>query len=262
MSPRQEHYANVLFAKPVTAHPVLVAQTIHKMPKHKFPQVAVVGKSNVGKSSLINALMYGKDGSRPTSSYSNQSLAQQLHLPTVAPVSSNPGRTRHLFMFDLSDHLSLVDLPGYGFARVPREKQNDWAILIEEYLNKARSLHRVISLVEGPSGFERLDEKLWEMLLDKNRQFMVVVTKVDALKPAELHSLMLRLISALEGVKAEAESRKLRSDLVWPFIHAVSSRYKDGLQELRSSLSALASDYRISRGRVTVTKGEVPERNL
>lgn len=97
LSSEQRVYSRALFGKPIAAHPVLVAQTIHRLPHTPWPQVAIVGHSNVGKSSLLNALMHGR---------------------AVARSSRTPGRTRHLFMFDLGDHLSLVDLPGYGFARV------------------------------------------------------------------------------------------------------------------------------------------------
>uniref|UniRef100_A0A0G4HVK4 EngB-type G domain-containing protein n=1 Tax=Chromera velia CCMP2878 TaxID=1169474 RepID=A0A0G4HVK4_9ALVE len=234
MSENQRQYANFLFSRTIAAHPVLVAQTIHRLPLQPFPQVAVIGKSNVGKSSLINALMHGKE---------------------VTRTSSTPGRTRHLFTFDLGDQLSLVDLPGYGFAKVAKERQNDWAVLIEEYFNRSRSLKRVISLIEGPTGIGRLDEKLWEMMVEKNRQFMVVITKVDTLKPLELHALMLRVIASLEGVRAEAQSRDCRSDIVWPFVHAVAARYNEGMKELRCSLSVIASDHHILEHQTRLKRG-------
>merc|ERR1719215_811068 len=93
---RREVAAN-LFRAPIAAHPVIVVQTIHRLPELGIPQICMVGHSNVGKSSLINALVYGKEIARP---------------------SNQPGRTRHLFVFDLGREMALVDLPGYGYAKV------------------------------------------------------------------------------------------------------------------------------------------------
>ncbi|CEM39523.1 unnamed protein product [Vitrella brassicaformis CCMP3155] len=230
MSDQQKEYSKVLFGKPIAAHPVLVAQTIHNLPDTGIPQVAVVGKSNVGKSSLINALMHGKE---------------------IARTSGTPGRTRHLFTFDLSDHLSLVDLPGYGFAKVPKEIKNDWAVLMEEYFTRAKRLERVVCLIESTRGPEELDERLWDMLQEKGRRLMLVLTKVDLLKPMDLHSLMMRVVVALQ---------QLPPELVWPFVHAVSAREHLGVAELRCSLSAIASDHRRAAGRQLVKKGETPAR--
>eukprot|EP00920_Eleutheroschizon_duboscqi_P041360 GHVT01099226.1.p1 GENE.GHVT01099226.1~~GHVT01099226.1.p1 ORF type:complete len:230 (-),score=27.46 GHVT01099226.1:169-858(-) len=112
MGKEQLQYASILFRKQVAAHPVYVSQTIDGIPPSCIPKVAILGRSNVGKSSLLNALLYGKE---------------------VARTSPSPGRTRQLFTFDLANHLSLVDLPGYGFARVPKEMQQDWAVLVDKF---------------------------------------------------------------------------------------------------------------------------------
>eukprot|EP00922_Rhytidocystis_sp_ex-Travisia-forbesii_P024134 GHVS01035429.1.p1 GENE.GHVS01035429.1~~GHVS01035429.1.p1 ORF type:complete len:292 (+),score=47.87 GHVS01035429.1:45-920(+) len=201
MNAQQLKYSKVLFAKRIAAHPVLVAQTLHNMPQTGIPQVAFVGKSNVGKSSLINALMYGKQ---------------------VARTSATPGRTRHLFTFDLGDHLSLIDLPGYGGARVSKELRTDWAVLIDEYFNNSKLLERVVSLVDGVEGPTDLDLKIWEMLVEKEVQFQVVLTKVDRLDSFPS---------------------------CWPFVHCVSARDALGLCELRASLAAVAADGRRREGK-------------
>eukprot|EP00922_Rhytidocystis_sp_ex-Travisia-forbesii_P045308 GHVS01067610.1.p1 GENE.GHVS01067610.1~~GHVS01067610.1.p1 ORF type:complete len:333 (+),score=40.84 GHVS01067610.1:82-1080(+) len=219
MAPQQLKYSKVLFAKPIAAHPVLVAQTIHNMPKSGIPQVAFVGKSNVGKSSLINALMYGKQ---------------------VARTSATPGRTRHLFTFDLGDHLSLIDLPGYGGAKVSKELRMEWAVLIEEYFNNSKLLERVVSLVDCEEGPTALDMKLWDMLLEKQLQFQVVLTKVDRLGPLELHGAVARLMGLLQPYSPSP---------AWTFVHCVSSRQHLGISELRASLAAIAADGRRKAGK-------------
>ncbi|KEP59923.1 UNVERIFIED_CONTAM: GTP-binding protein [Hammondia hammondi] len=220
LSPEQKKYSRILFGKPIAAHPVLVAQTLHKLPHNPWPQVAAVGHSNVGKSSLLNALMHGRD---------------------VARSCSKPGRTRHLFTFDLGNHLSLVDLPGYGFARVKPQLKEEWAILIEEYFTRSKQLRRVLSLVDGTKGVEPLDERLWQLLAEKNLPFQVVLTKADLLTARELHAAMFDVISRLQTVEK-------KETLLHPFVHAVSSRHNHGIPELRASLAAVASDWRKRQG--------------
>ncbi|CBZ55827.1 putative GTP-binding protein [Neospora caninum Liverpool] len=225
LTSEQKKYSRILFGKPIAAHPVLVAQTLHKLPHNPWPQVAAVGHSNVGKSSLLNALMHGRDVARSCSIPLPN--GKVLTLPKVAPVSHAPGRTRHLFTFDLGNHLSLVDLPGYGFARVKPQLKEEWAILIEEYFT--RSKHT--------KGVEPLDEKLWQLLAEKDLPFQVVLTKVDLLSAPQLHEAMFNVLTRLQTVEK-------KETLLHPFVHAVSSRYNHGIPELRASLSAIASDWR------------------
>ncbi|PFH38379.1 GTP-binding protein [Besnoitia besnoiti] len=235
LSPEQRKYSRILFGKPIAAHPVLVAQTLHKLPHNPWPQVAVVGHSNVGKSSLLNALMHGRDVARSCSKPLPN--GRVLTLPKVAPVSHLPGRTRHLFTFDLGNHLSLVDLPGYGFARVKPQLKEEWAVLIEEYFTRSRQLRRVLSLVDCTKGAEPLDEKLWQLLVEKDLPFQVVLTKADLLSAHKLHACMFNTLAKLKNVDK-------RETLLHPFVHAVSSRFNHGIPELRASLAAIAADAR------------------
>ncbi|KAL8272442.1 hypothetical protein Esti_003732 [Eimeria stiedai] len=209
-NPQQAAFASRLFSLRVTAHPVLVAQTLHRLPQRSFPQVAFVGHSNCGKSSLINGLLFGRE---------------------VARISRVAGRTRQLFTFDLGRQLSLVDLPGYGFAKVSGEMRKDWALLVEEYLRRSTQLRRVLSLVDLMAGVRPLDIQLWQLLADKQIPFQVVATKADLLTAPQLHRFMLKLQNQLQ---------QLRCKYLEGFVFAVSAKHNLGLRQLRCCLSALA----------------------
>lgn len=230
LSPKQLHYAGQLFGKRIHAHPILVAETLHKM-KGESPQVVVAGRSNVGKSTLLNMLLHGQPdplGKRPGRE------RKKLDLPHAAPVSHKPGRTRHLFRFEIGGSLTLVDIPGYGYASAPRDTRQSWATLIDEYLRNARNIQRVISLVDARDGVKDSDEQLWDMLQEQNKQLMVVLTKVDKVSALGLNRTMAHVVSLLQGMEP---------DLIWPYVHAVSGLHGHGIDELRASLSAVASDH-------------------
>ncbi|GFE53619.1 GTP-binding [Babesia ovis] len=221
-------YATKLFAKSVLPNPVYVADTIENAPRRKVPQVAIVGKSNVGKSSLINSLLYGE--MLPRFARDVVSNAKMLKDPIFAPVSHNPGRTRHMFTFDLGGDLSLVDLPGYGFAKVPDDVRNEWSVLVNKYLKEAPSLYRVLSLIDSRKGPIELDMKLWNMLEEMRVPFQVVLTKCESLKQHELHIMCQRVLEML----------KVHGEWVYPYIHSTSALKQLGIAELRLSISHIA----------------------
>merc|ERR1712137_947579 len=138
------------------------------------PHIAMGGRSNVGKSTLLNMLMHGNPDPLAGSFVSERN---KLREPKCAPVSHKPGRTRHLFRFEISGRLTLVDLPGYGYASAPRAHRESWASLTTEYFKESRSLRRVISLVDARVGVKETDEQLWAMLQEERRELMVVLTK-------------------------------------------------------------------------------------
>ena len=142
----------------VKAHFVISASKPSEFPKESLPEIAVVGRSNVGKSSLINALV-GQDG--------------------LARTSRTPGRTRLVNWFEIDGKIQLVDLPGYGYAEVSRDMRESWRPLIESYLSDRKSLKGVLMLIDirrGPEE-EELDFAPW--LEAKNIPIVVAMTKAD-----------------------------------------------------------------------------------
>lgn len=186
---------------------MLVMQTLHRLPNQGIPQVCMIGRSNVGKSSLINALVFGKEIARP---------------------STTPGRTRHLFVFDLGREMSLVDLPGYGHAKVSAQLKQDWATLVRSYLDSSPCLSRVVCLIDASAGLRRDDTRFWDVVQGAGKKLMVVLTKVDRCHTEDLHRTMAEVLAALQPLDHE---------LVWPYVHAVSAQENMGMRELRSSLS-------------------------
>nr|AET50784.1 hypothetical protein [Eimeria tenella] len=209
LNPQLQSYSSFLFRQPIAAHPVIVAQTIHRLPRRPPPQVAFVGHSNCGKSSLINGLLFGRE---------------------VARTSRTAGRTRHLFLFELGSRLTLVDLPGYGFAKVDPLLKRDWAVLVEEYLQRSTQLRLVLCLVDAAAGVRQQDLEMWRLLLENKKPFVVAVTKVDLLSAFELHHFMLRLQQRLLLQQQE--------HVLQPFAFAVSAKQDLGLNELRCFLAA------------------------
>ncbi|ORX90634.1 ribosome biogenesis GTP-binding protein YsxC [Basidiobolus meristosporus CBS 931.73] len=126
-------------------------------PPESLPEVAFVGRSNVGKSSLINVL---------TNS-------------TIVRVSNKPGLTRQINFFTASDDFHVVDMPGYGFAYAKEEMRESWKSLIETYIEKRRTLKRLYIMVDARHGVKYIDKQFMEMVDSKNVKFQVVMTKCD-----------------------------------------------------------------------------------
>ncbi|CAG9474968.1 GTP-binding protein, putative [Plasmodium vivax] len=231
---------NSIFNSKIVAYPVYVAQTIHKYRPSAVPQVAIFGRSNVGKSSLINALLNNRE---------------------VAQASKTPGRTRHLFIFNLLNHLSIVDLPGYGFAKVAKHMRDDWSVLIEEYLNRAVNLKRALCLIECTEFFTPHDFVLLDMLITKGVPFQIVVTKVDRLRAHELHKLMVKVLSVIEDYKKKVnalnerthrQSLSLHKEVphemnISSYLFNVSSLRDFGVQPLRAHLGLIATDEMVKK---------------
>ncbi|MBL8644251.1 MAG: YihA family ribosome biogenesis GTP-binding protein [Rhodospirillaceae bacterium] len=195
-----------LFTRPVAF--VTGALAEEYLPAGKLPEVAFAGRSNVGKSSLINALV----GQRQ-----------------LARASGTPGRTQEINFFNLGERLMLVDLPGYGFAQAPRDKAEVWSLFIRRYLKGRPQLRRALILIDARHGVKTLDEDIMTMMDESAMNYQVVLTKTDKIKPAELAATQARV--------AETAAKHTAAH---PLILATSAAEGNGLPELRAALSELA----------------------
>ena len=182
---------------------------IKSLPPQSLPEIAFVGRSNAGKSSLINALTNRK---------------------TLARVSHTPGRTREINFFNLAGKLILADLPGYGYAKASKSLAAEWQRLIFAYLSGRASLKRVMLLIDSRRGVMDIDLAVMELLDRAAVSYGLVLTKIDELKPAQAEEALAAAITEARRHTAALEE-----------IHATSSRDGVGLTELRASLAGLAS---------------------
>jgi GTP-binding protein len=187
---------------------VYAAQRLDQLPATAGPEVAFAGRSNVGKSSLLNALT----GRR-----------------ALARVSAEPGRTRQLNFFDLGGRLILVDMPGYGYARAGKAVKQDWQGLMFDYLRGRASLRRVMLLLDARIEVKQADRAVMELLDRAAVTFQLVLTKIDGIKPA-----------ALAGKQAEAVTLARGHPAAHPDVLLTSSETSEGIAELRVAIAELA----------------------
>jgi GTP-binding protein len=178
------------------------------LPESELPEVAFAGRSNVGKSSLINAL---------------------TNRAALARVSRTPGRTRQINLFRLRDSLMLADLPGYGFARVSKAEAQSWNALITAYLRQRKNLRRVFLLLDARRGVMDSDREVMGLLDSAAAAFQLVLTKADTLKPAELEKVRGQVASEAQTHPAALQS-----------IVASSAKEGLGIGALRLALAELA----------------------
>ena len=184
--------------------------SIDALPDDGKPEVAFAGRSNVGKSSLINALTDRK---------------------TLARVSVTPGRTRELNFFALGPEgaLYLVDMPGYGYAKAPKAAVKGWTQLIQDYLRGRRQLNRVFLLIDARHGIKANDRDTMKLLDEAAMSYQAVVTKADKPKQSELDAV-------IEKTEAELSKRPA----AYPQILVTSARTGSGIPELRAAVASLA----------------------
>jgi GTP-binding protein len=190
------------------------APSIEALPPMAGVEVAFAGRSNVGKSSLINALS-GRGA--------------------LARTSSTPGRTQELIFFEGPDKagLRLVDMPGYGYASAPKAKVASWTVLIHKYLQGRSNLARVYVLIDGRHGLKQPDLDVLRTLDRSAVSYQIVLTKIDRVKAAELQQRIGDITAALSTHPA-----------AFPQIIATSSQTGVGVPELRAAMVRLLSDRR------------------
>ena len=196
--------ARKLFAGPVTF--LKSAPALKFLPDPIVPEVAVAGRSNVGKSSLLNA-MTNRNG--------------------LARTSNTPGRTQELNFFDVGTPptLRLVDMPGYGFAKAPKDMVKQWRFLVNDFLRGRQALKRALVLIDSRHGIKEVDREILEMLDRAAVSYRIVLTKADKVKASELAAVVER---------TEAEARKRAA--AHPEILATSSEGGLGIPELRAAV--------------------------
>lgn len=182
------------------------------LPAAALPEIAFAGRSNVGKSSLINALTGRK---------------------TLARTSNTPGRTQQINFFNLAGRLMLADLPGYGYARAPRAVAAGWRRLAQKYLRGRPGLRRVCLLIDARHGIKESDIESMTMLDAAAVSYQVVLTKADKVKPADLAACHQKTQSVLRGHTAS-----------YPVVQITSSETGAGIAELRAALGELAAEKR------------------
>lgn len=151
----------------------------NQLPPNTLPEIAFAGRSNVGKSSLINRLLNRK---------------------ALARTSSQPGKTQTLNFYLVNEEIYLVDLPGYGYAKVSHSLQNQWKALLEDYLSQRRALRGVALVVDSRHGPTASDLQMFNWLRHHRRPLFVVATKVDKLRQREYKAALDSLTAAYPGV--------------------------------------------------------------
>ena len=184
----------------------IVCGITSKIPDTGLPEVAFAGKSNVGKSSLINGLMNRK---------------------ALARTSAQPGKTQTINFYKINDELDLVDLPGYGYARVTPAEKEKWGKMIENYLHTSRNLKAVFLLIDIRHDPSANDRQMYEWILHNGYEPIIIATKLDKLKRSQVQKNLkairegLQLRKGTTVIPYSAETKQGR-DEIWELIESLT----------------------------------------
>ena len=194
--------ARVLFARQATF--VMGCAKIEQLPDPDLPEVAFAGRSNVGKSSLINGL---------------------VGMHKLARASNEPGRTREVNFFDLDGKMRLVDLPGYGWAKASKGEVKRFQNLGRDYLRGRVTLKRVYLLIDSRHGLKKVDDEALDALDEAAVSYQIVLTKADKLKKGEAEAMGEKTLKAVSKRPA-----------AYPFVAVTSAEKGHGIPELRAEI--------------------------
>jgi GTP-binding protein len=186
------------------------AGATERLPPMKGIEIAFAGRSNVGKSSLINALTSRK---------------------ALARISHTPGRTQELIYFTAGSALRVVDMPGYGYAKASKSKVKEWTDLIHAYLSGRANLARVYVLIDARHGLKDADDAVFKTLDEAAVSYQIVLTKADQVKAADLEARIAATAAALAKRPA-----------AYPEVIATSSREGTGMPELRAAIARVMKE--------------------
>jgi len=187
---------------------LISAASFDQLPDSELPEIAFAGRSNVGKSSLLNALTGRKN---------------------LARTSNTPGRTQQVNFFDLGGRMMLTDLPGYGYARAAKSVVEQWTRLIKSYLRGRVQLRRVCLLVDSRHGLKDTDREAMTLMDEAAVAYQIVLTKCDKIKAAELEKLLTKIHKEIAKHVA-----------AHPEILVTSSFKSIGIEDMRAALATLA----------------------
>ena len=184
--------------------------SVETLPFEAQPEIAFAGRSNVGKSSLINAI---------------------TNHTKLVRTSNTPGRTQEINYFNLDEHLYLVDLPGFGFAKAPKDKVDEWNDFVKTYLKGRSTLERVFFLIDSRHGIKKVDEEIMSILDTAAVSYQIILTKTDKISA-----------KALEKCIQETFDKIKKRPAAYPFRLTTSSDKKRGLEQLRASIARLLAN--------------------
>ncbi len=172
------------------------------LPENTLPEIAFAGKSNVGKSSLINALMNRK---------------------SFARISATPGKTQTINFYNINEELYLVDLPGYGYAKVSEQEKVRWGKMIENYLHKSKQLKAVFLLIDIRHDPSANDKQMYQWIVDQGYEPVIIATKLDKIKRSQLQKQLkaikfgLNLLPGTTVIPFSATTKQGR-DVIWDYV--------------------------------------------